>query len=198
VHLRGGGTACFRLRAPGAQRLDPRSVSVTTVRPGGIREQFVFADRGEFVESTTSIPEPHAFEVYLALADGQHRCEFTEHEHPPVRHEIDARDHNIRAAYVHVMADAAISVLAIVGLSLARNFGWLWMDPLAGIVGALVIANWSYGLIRDTGAILVDISPGEALANQVRTAVETAGTGSSICMSGGSAPAFRRRRVDHQ
>jgi len=49
------------------------------------------------------------------------------------------------------------------------------MDPLAGMVGALVIANWAYGLIRDTGAVLVDISPGEALANQVRTAVESSG-----------------------
>ena len=66
-------------------------------------------------------------------------------------------DHNIRAAYIHVMADAAVSVLAIIGLSLAHGFGWLWMDPLAGILGALVIANWSYGLVRDTGAILLDI-----------------------------------------
>jgi cation diffusion facilitator family transporter len=89
--------------------------------------------------------------------------------------DIDARDHNMRAAYVHVMADAAVSVLAIIGLVLAKIFGWLWMDPLAGFIGALVIANWSYGLIRDTGAILVDISPGESLSNKVRAAVESAG-----------------------
>jgi Co/Zn/Cd efflux system component len=69
------------------------------------------------------------------------------------------RDHNIRSAYIHVMADAAVSVLAIIGLGLARPFGWLWMDPLAGVIGALVIANWSYGLMRDTGAILLDMSP---------------------------------------
>jgi cation diffusion facilitator family transporter len=89
--------------------------------------------------------------------------------------ELDARDHNMRAAYIHVIADAAVSVLAIIGLVLARAVGWLWMDPLAGFIGALVIANWSYGLIRDTGAILVDLNPSETLNIEVRAAVETAG-----------------------
>jgi Co/Zn/Cd efflux system component len=74
-----------------------------------------------------------------------------------------------------VVADAAVSVLAIVGLLLAKGFGWLWMDPLAGIVGALVIANWSYCLIRVTGAILMDISPDDRIADQVRAAVGAAG-----------------------
>ena len=90
-------------------------------------------------------------------------------------HGIDSRDHNMRAAYVHVIADAAVSVLAIIGLLLARAYGWLWMDALAGIIGALVIANWSYGLIKDTGAILVDSSPGDILLNKVRNIVTSAG-----------------------
>ena len=108
----------------------------------------------------------------MTLPSGEHCVEFEEHGH---EHGLDARDHNIRAAYIHVMADAAVSVLAIIGLSLARGFGWLWMDPLAGILGALVIANWSYGLVRDTGAILLDMSPSESMANKVRAAVDTAG-----------------------
>lgn len=95
------------------------------------------------------------------------------HEHDD--HEVDVRDHNMRAVYIHVIADAAVSVLVIAGLLLAKTFGWLWMDPLAGIIGALVIANWSYGLIRDTGAILVDISPGDAMAGKIRTIVNAAG-----------------------
>jgi Co/Zn/Cd efflux system component len=74
-----------------------------------------------------------------------------------------------------VMADAAVSVLVIAGLLLARSFGWLWMDPLAGIIGACVIASWSYGLIRDTGAILLDMNPDKAMANKLREAVETEG-----------------------
>ncbi len=97
------------------------------------------------------------------------------HEHGHDDHAPDARDHNMRAAYVHVIADAAVSVLAIIGLLLAKSFGWLWMDPLAGIIGALVIANWSFGLIRDTGAILLDINPDNRLSNKVRKAVEVAG-----------------------
>jgi cation diffusion facilitator family transporter len=88
---------------------------------------------------------------------------------------VDARDHNIRAAYMHVLADAAVSVLAIIGLLFARQFGWLWMDPLAGIVGALVIANWSYSLIRVTGGILLDVSPDERLIDKVRSTVASAG-----------------------
>ena len=64
----------------------------------------------------------------------------------------------MRAALIHVLADAAVSVLVIVGLLLARSLGWLWMDPLAGIAGACVISSWSFGLIRDTGAILLDMT----------------------------------------
>ena len=84
-------------------------------------------------------------------------CAFAEHAHAPG--DSVHRDNNMRAAMIHVMADAAVSILVIVGLSLARGFGWLWMDPLAGLVGAGVIASWSAGLIRDTGAVLLDMNP---------------------------------------
>jgi len=73
------------------------------------------------------------------------------------------------------MADAAVSVLVIVGLLLARQFGWLWMDPLAGFIGALVIASWSVGLIRDTGAILLDRMPDPAMAAKIKAAIESEG-----------------------
>jgi cation diffusion facilitator family transporter len=81
----------------------------------------------------------------------------------------------MRAAIIHVAADAAVSVLVIIGLLLAKGFGWLWMDPLAGIVGAIVIASWSYGLIRDTGAILLDMNPDRELAAKLRATVEREG-----------------------
>jgi cation diffusion facilitator family transporter len=93
-----------------------------------------------------------------------------QHGHPGAH-----RDNNMRAAVIHVAADAAVSILVIVGLLLARAFGWLWMDPLAGIVGACVIASWSYGLIRDTGAILLDMNPDPRLADQLRQAIEVDG-----------------------
>jgi len=85
------------------------------------------------------------------------------------------RDNNMRSAIVHVLADAAVSVLVIVGLLLGRFLGWAWMDPVVGLVGAIVIAAWSYGLIRDTGAILLDINPDQGLADRVRQLVEAGG-----------------------
>ncbi len=97
------------------------------------------------------------------------------HDHHHHAHGAAHRDNNLRAAVVHVMADAAVSVLVIGGLLLARVFGWLWMDPLAGLVGACVIASWSYGLIRDTGRILLDMVPDRRLALQLRQKIEAEG-----------------------
>jgi cation diffusion facilitator family transporter len=81
----------------------------------------------------------------------------------------------MRAAVVHVIADAAVSVLVIVGLLLAKTFGWLWMDPLAGIVGACVIASWAYALVRDTAGILMDMNPDPHLTERLRREIETDG-----------------------
>jgi cation diffusion facilitator family transporter len=81
----------------------------------------------------------------------------------------------MRAAIVHVIADAAVSVLVIAGLFLARTFGWLWMDALAGIIGAGVIASWAYGLVRDTGRILLDMNPDPQLSERLRREIEADG-----------------------
>jgi cation diffusion facilitator family transporter len=156
-------------------RLDPSAVFVTTIRPDGARQVFELADRGGYLESKQDIPEPHAFKAIVQLPDGEHEIEFEEHEHHDDAPDAATRDHNIRSAYIHVMADAAVSVLAIIGLVMARAFGWLWMDPLAGVIGALVIANWSYGLMRDTGAILLDMNADRRLAENVRHAIEDRG-----------------------
>jgi cation diffusion facilitator family transporter len=98
-----------------------------------------------------------------------------DHLHSHGHDETHHRDNNMHAAVVHVIADAAVSVLVIAGLLLARTFGWLWMDPLAGFIGALVIASWSIGLIRDTGAILLDRTPDPGMAEKVRLAIENEG-----------------------
>jgi cation diffusion facilitator family transporter len=107
--------------------------------------------------------------------DGPHD---DEHDHAPTpahTHAKSHRDNNMRAAIIHVMADAAVSILVILGLLLARTFGWLWMDPLAGMIGACVIASWSYGLIRDTGAILLDMTPDQRMATTLRQTIESDG-----------------------
>ena len=102
--------------------------------------------------------------------DGGHHHH--DHDH---HHGAHHRDHNMRAALVHVLADAAVSLLVIAGLVLARAFGWLWMDPLAGIIGAVVIASWSYGLIRDTARILLDMTPDQHMANNLKETIEAEG-----------------------
>jgi cation diffusion facilitator family transporter len=84
------------------------------------------------------------------------------------------RDNNLRAAYLHVLADALTSVLAIVALLLGKWNGWSFLDPLMGIVGGVVIARWSWGLIRSTATTLVDAVPlTEDLPQEIRESVET-------------------------
>src|ERR1700754_1281454 len=84
-------------------------------------------------------------------------------------------DNNLRAAYVHVLADAATSVLAIVALLVAMYSKWVWADPAVGIVGSLVIAGWAYGLIRDSGAVLLDVSVDKNLETVIRDRLGTKG-----------------------
>jgi cation diffusion facilitator family transporter len=96
-----------------------------------------------------------------------------EHEHDDHADGHHHHDHNLRAAYWHVLADALTSVLAIAGLLAARFYGWTWLDPVIGIVGAVVIARWSWGLIRDSGAVLLDAAPNRALGEAIRSKLET-------------------------
>jgi cation diffusion facilitator family transporter len=85
------------------------------------------------------------------------------------------RDSNYRAAYVHVLADALTSVLAIAGLSAAWAFGLNFVDPLVGLVGMLVILSWAVGLVRSAGGVLLDTVPDPALAQRIRERIETGG-----------------------
>lgn len=82
-------------------------------------------------------------------------------------------DNNLRAAYLHVIADALTSVLAIVALAVGSVYGWIWLDPAMGVVGALIIARWSWGLMRDAGGVLLDyVPPEEDLPDEIRAAIE--------------------------
>jgi cation diffusion facilitator family transporter len=163
----------FRLRAAVGPAPPPESTLISTVRPDGARQDFALVTRGEFLESVEEIPEPHAFSAQIRMGAETYTTVFEEHDHG---HGATVRDNNMRAAIIHVIADAAVSVLVIMGLLLARAFGWLWMDPVAGIIGACVIASWSYGLIRDTGAILLDRIPDSRLASDVRNLIESDGS----------------------
>jgi cation diffusion facilitator family transporter len=94
------------------------------------------------------------------------------HGHPDGNHH---HDNNLRAAYVHVLADAATSVLAILALVVAMVAQWVWADPAVGIIGSLVIASWAYGLIRDSGAVLLDVSADKTIESTIRDRLETRG-----------------------
>lgn len=162
----------FRLHAESGPALTAQSALIETIRPDGAGHVFTMTDQGGYLESVEEVPEPHAFTANVRIGEQDHPVLFEEHEHA---HGPAGRDNNMRAAVIHVIADAAVSVLVIVGLLLARIFGWLWMDPLAGIIGSLVIASWSYGLIRDTGAILLDMNPDWRMANNLRQVIESEG-----------------------
>jgi cation diffusion facilitator family transporter len=82
-------------------------------------------------------------------------------------------DYNLKAAYLHVLADALTSILAIVALTAGRFLGWVWMDPIMGIAGAIVIAHWSYKLTLATGRILLDVNINSSLLTKIQETVES-------------------------
>jgi cation diffusion facilitator family transporter len=91
----------------------------------------------------------------LLKEDHHHDSHASHHDHQDHTHH---HDHNLKAAYAHVLADALTSVLAIIALVAGKYYGWIWLDAAMGIVGALVIARWSYTLIRESSPVLVDES----------------------------------------
>jgi cation diffusion facilitator family transporter len=94
------------------------------------------------------------------------------HDHGHAHHH---RDNNLRAAYVHVLADAATSVLAIAALLTAAYLQWTWADPVVGIVGAAVIASWAVGLLRSSGSVLLDVNNAGKMEGLIRQRLETRG-----------------------
>lgn len=120
--------------------------------------------------------------AWLLKDDHAHHGHHHHHAHDYHHDDHDhgnARDNNLRAAYLHVVADAMTSVLAIVALLLGRSYGWTWADPVMGVIGALVIARWSWSLIRDTGSVLLDAAAGgEEVRQEIREVI--APTGSKV------------------
>jgi cation diffusion facilitator family transporter len=94
---------------------------------------------------------------------------------PPLHAGKHHHDHNLGAAYAHVLADALTSLLAIVALLAGRVLGWVWLDAAMGLVGAVIIAWWAVGLMRSSGAVLLDTVPDQRLAAQLRRRLEQEG-----------------------
>ena len=102
------------------------------------------------------------------LKDGHHH----DHSHPHNHSHTHRHDQNLRAAYLHVIADVLTSVMAIVALLAGKMLGWTWMDPVMGLVGALIIARWAWGLLRETGYVLLDKTGDPELTEKIRGAIE--------------------------
>ncbi|PWI32339.1 cation transporter [Vibrio albus] len=105
----------------------------------------------------------------MFLLDDHHHSH--EHENDHHHDHTHHHDHNLRAAYMHVLADALTSVLAIVALLFGKFYGWYWLDALMGIVGALVISKWTIGLMKQTGPILLDENIDQAYRESVAEAL---------------------------
>lgn len=102
--------------------------------------------------------------VFVLHDDHHHHGDDHEHHHH--------HDHNMKAAYFHVLADTLTSLLAIVALLTGKYFGWIWMDAIMGIVGALVIARWSYGLIKESSGVLLDKAVGSSTYEDIATTIK--------------------------
>ncbi|MEQ8953189.1 MAG: cation diffusion facilitator family transporter, partial [Gammaproteobacteria bacterium] len=98
-----------------------------------------------------------------------------EHDHEHGHGHGHHHDHNLKSAYLHVLADALTSLLAIFALLIGKYLGAVWMDPVMGIVGAILVARWSLGLLRSTSAILLDEQGADHLQQAIREAVESPG-----------------------
>ncbi len=105
--------------------------------------------------------------VFILKGDGHHG-----HHDPDGSPHMHDHDHNLKAAYLHVLADALTSLLAIVALLSAKYLGLTWMDPAVGIVGAILVARWSLGLLRTTSGILLDKQGPETIRDRIRSSIE--------------------------
>lgn len=146
--------------------LDPRPVAFT--------EATIIAVIGLGVNIVSALLLGHGHDHGHGHDRGHDHHHGDAHAHDHAPHHHGERDNNLRSAYLHVVADALTSVLAIAALLGGRYLGWVWLDPLMGIVGSIVIAVWAVSLMRDTGAVLLDATDA-ALDAEIRALVEGPG-----------------------
>ena len=121
-----------------------------------------------------------AVNIVCALILGKAHHHDHTHEHTQGHIHEAHHDLNLKSAYVHVLADSATSVLAIIALSGGLFYGWSWLDPAMGIVGATVVAIWAYGLIVQTGKVLLDREMDHPVVDEIRSVIETAAAGTRV------------------
>ncbi|WON77993.1 CDF family Co(II)/Ni(II) efflux transporter DmeF [Serratia sp. UGAL515B_01] len=114
------------------------------------------------------------------LLRGGHHHDHGHHHDGHTHSHGEHQDLNLRSAYIHVMADAATSVLAIIALFAGKLWGASWLDPLMGIAGAIMVALWSYSLMRDTGKILLDAEMDTPVVEEIKEVLAQSGSTMTI------------------
>ena len=133
---------------------------ILSPQPIGFQEAMIVAAVGLLVNIVCAVILGHAH-------DHHHGHGHDDHHHAP-QHDL-----NLKSAYVHVLTDAATSVLAIIALAGGWMYGWFWLDPVMGIVGAVLVAVWAKNLIVETGKVLLDREMDHPVVAEIREAVET-------------------------
>lgn len=110
--------------------------------------------------------------LILGVHDHGHEHNHEHQHHDDHEHDHRHHDYNLKSAYLHVMADALTSLLAIFALISAKYFGWVRMDPVMGVIGAVLVARWSYGLLGTTSSVLLDRQAPEKLRATIRDVME--------------------------
>lgn len=144
----------------------------------GVVALLIFAESAQRLAAPVAIRFDEAIAVACVGLAVNVACALLLRDDPSHAHEGHAHahhDHNLRGAYLHVLADALTSLLAIAALSTGKLLGWTWMDPVMGLVGSVVIARWSLDLLRDTSSVLLDAEVPEASRAAIRRAIEADG-----------------------
>lgn len=154
-----GATALVMVWESTARLIEPREI--------GFNQSIMVAFVGLFVNALCAVilnpPGAHH--------DDHHHGHTHAHDHDHGHDHHD--DHNLRAAYLHIIADAVTSILAIIALLAGKYLGWVWLDPVMGLVGAALILKWAWGLTRDTSRVLLDHQAPKAMMDEVYEAIET-------------------------
>ncbi len=160
-----GGTAFFMVWESTARLITPREIEFD--------QSILVAVVGLIVNAVCAvILNPPHLNQSGAHHDHDHgHSHHHGHDHGGHDH-AHGQDHNLRAAYLHIIADAVTSVLAIAALLAGKYAGWLWLDSVVGLLGAALILKWAYGLIHDTSTILLDHQAPKAMRDEVYEAIE--------------------------
>jgi cation diffusion facilitator family transporter len=165
IEILGGYTSAILLLGVAGLMLFGSVERILTPQPIHYEEALVIAVIGLVVNVVCAFILGHAQDHHVHAHGHTHETHGSHHHH---HHDL-----NLTAAYLHVIADAATSVLAIAALAGGMVYGWSWLDPVMGIVGAILVAVWARSLLVETGKVLLDREMDHPVVAEIRAAIET-------------------------